>query len=239
MAQFPSSTGSGSIFGEGGVQESLDRATLASMAQGGSGITRCDACLPIPFSSCSNTDTKTEILTHTQVRSQALESFSPRVIFPPFSSCPLVSPLHSPLVLANTFKIINYSVSDCFGPPTLKENFHEIESFEKDFFPLKTQVPETNSTPQSSFSSDKKHPLLMGNLGCGPASDQGVCREDHPENETPMLPLRDSAKNFIYPTNLCTRPRLPARRPLGAKGILGGRGGKKQSVSRVSRERQW
>ena len=48
----------------------------------------------------------------------------------------------------------------------------------------------------------------MGNLGCGPASDQGVCREDHPENETPMLPLRDSAKNFIYPTNLsqCGKP---------------------------------
>ena len=209
MAQFPSQTGSGSIFGEGGVQESLDLATLASKAQGGSGITRCDACLPIPFSSFSNTDTKTEILTHTQVRSQALESFSPRVIFPPFSSCPLVSPLHSPLVLANTFKIINYSVSDCFGPPTLKENFHEIESFDKGFFPLKTQVPEVNSTPQSSFSSDKKHPPLMGNLGCGPASDQGVCREDHPENETPMLPLRDSAKNFIYPTNLpqCGKPK--------------------------------
>ena len=49
----------------------------------------------------------------------------------------------------------------------------------------------------------------MGNLGCGPASDQGVCREDHPENETPMLPLRDSAKNFIYPTNLpqCGKPK--------------------------------
>ena len=206
MAQFPSQTGSGSLFGEGDVQESLDLVPLASTALGGSGITRCDACLPIFF---SNTDTKTEILTHTQVRSHALESFSPRVISPPFSSCPLVSPLHSPLLLANTFKIINYSISDCFGPPTLKENFHEIESFEKGFFPLKTQVPEVNSTPQSSFSSDKKHPPLMGNLGCGPASDQGVCREDHPENETPMLPLRDSAKNFIYPTNLpqCGKPK--------------------------------
>ena len=159
MAQFPSQTGSGSLFGEGDVQESLDLVPLASTALGGSGITRCDACLPILF---SNTDTKTEILTHTQVRSQALESFSPRVIFPPFSSCPLVSPLHSPLVLANTFKIINYSVSDCFGPPTLKENFHEIESFDKGFFPLKTQVPEVNPTPQSSFSSDKKHPPPYG-----------------------------------------------------------------------------
>ena len=48
----------------------------------------------------------------------------------------------------------------------------------------------------------------MGTIGCGPASDQGVCREDHPENEIPMLPLRDSAKNFIYPTNLsqCGKP---------------------------------
>ena len=45
----------------------------------------------------------------------------------------------------------------------------------------------------------------MGNIGCGPASDQGVCWEDHPENETPMLPLRDSAKNFI------TRQTPPVR----------------------------
>ena len=206
MAQFPSSTGSGSLSGEGEVQEYLDLVSLAPMAHGGSGITRCDACLPTLF---PKTDTKTEISSHTRDRSQALESSSSRVISPPFSSCPLVSPLHSPLLLANTFKIINYSISDCFGPPTLKENFHEIESFDKGFFPLKTQVPEVNATPQSSFSSDKKHPPLMGNLGCGPASDQGVCREDHPENETPMLPLRDSAKNFIYPTNLpqCGKPK--------------------------------
>ena len=139
MAQFISQSGSGSQTWEGEVQDTPDSVSLAptALVPGGSGITRCDACLPIFF---SNTDTKTEILTHTQVRSQALESTSPKVIFPPFSSCPLVSPLHSPLVLANTIKIINYSVSDCFGHPTLKENFHEIESFEKGFFPLKTHL---------------------------------------------------------------------------------------------------
>ena len=188
MAQSISQSGSGSHTWEGEVQDTLGLDSLAptALVPGCSGITRCDACLPISFPS-SVIDTKTKILTHTQVRSQALESSSSRVIFPPFSSCPLVSPLHSPPMLANTFKIINYSISDCFGPPTLKENLNTFESFEKGFFPLKTQVPETDSPPHSSFSSDKKHPLLMGYIGCGPASDQGVCRDDHPENETPML----------------------------------------------------
>ena len=66
MAQFISQSGSGSHTWEGEVQESLDLVPLASTAlvHGGSGITRCDACLPISF---SFTDTKTEILTHTQV----------------------------------------------------------------------------------------------------------------------------------------------------------------------------
>ena len=83
MAQLISQSGSGSHTWEGEVQESLDLVPLASTAlvPGGSGITRCDACLPISF---SFTDTKTEILTHTQVRSQPLEYSSKRVNPPLF-----------------------------------------------------------------------------------------------------------------------------------------------------------
>ena len=83
MAQFISQSGSGSQTWEEEVQESLDMVPLTSTAlvPGGSGITKCDACLPISF---SLTDTKTEILTHTQVRSQPLESISKKVIPPIF-----------------------------------------------------------------------------------------------------------------------------------------------------------
>ena len=83
MAQFISQSGSGSQAWEGEVQQPLDLVPLASteLVPGGSGITRCDACLPISF---SLTDTKTEILTHTRVRSQPLESFSQRVLPPLF-----------------------------------------------------------------------------------------------------------------------------------------------------------
>ena len=64
MAQSISQSGSGSHTWEGEVQDTLELDYLAptALVPGGSGITRCDACLPIPF---SYTDTKTEILTHT------------------------------------------------------------------------------------------------------------------------------------------------------------------------------